>query len=163
MVKHPMFPFPCYHRRYGRGEVGFVFRPICLAVEDDKLVGILSLKLVDELDEVVVTVLAMVLAILLVALHHYFLQKYTLQRDMLCAGAVGAIAGDVQRQGVIDVQRPAAKALIDAQLQHHVGEEHRFLRCQGYHQELCLHHGLCGQSLQGHLEADWDVDQHYDV
>ena len=23
MVKHPQFPFPSYHRRYGRGEVGY--------------------------------------------------------------------------------------------------------------------------------------------
>ena len=31
MVNHPLFPLASYHRRYGRGEAGYVCRPICIA------------------------------------------------------------------------------------------------------------------------------------
>ena len=67
---------------------------------------------------------------------------------MLCAKTVGTVTGDVERRRVIDIQRHAVRALVEAQLQHHLGEEYRLLlRCQSYGHELCLHRGLCGQPL----------------
>ena len=109
----------------------------------DELVGILSLKRVDELDKVAVTVLAkvlgaqvyqMILALYVgnadLALLHQFLHEKKTQRDMLCARTVGTRAGDVQLRRVIDIQRQAAEALIEAQLQYyHVEEKHRLLHC----------------------------------
>ena len=94
-------------------------------------VGVLSLKLVDELDDVAVTVLAKVLGgkvcLLILALDvvdadlalllQFLYQKLIPQRDMLCARTVGTVAGDVQRRRVIDIQRHAAEVFIKAQLQ----------------------------------------------
>ena len=62
-----------------------------------------------------------------------------------------------------DLQRDAAEALIEAQLQHHVGAEHSLLHYQSCRHELYLHRGLCGQPLQSHLEADRGVGQLHDV
>ena len=71
----------------------------------DELVDVFSLKLVDELDEVTVTMLDMVLGaqvcqlILAVdvvdadlALHQFLHEKIKPQRDMLCARNVGTVA-----------------------------------------------------------------------
>ena len=129
----------------------------------DELVDVSSLKVVDELDEVAVTVLAMVLGAREVrqltlaldvvdadlALHQFLHEKIIPQRDiMLCARNIGMVAGDVQRRRVIDMQRHAAKALTEAQLRHHVGEEYRLLlHCQSRRHKLCLHRGLGGQPL----------------
>ena len=127
----------------------------------DELVGVSSLKVVDELDEVAVTLLAMVLVAQVrqltlaldvvdadLALHQFLHKNKTPQRNMFCARNVDIAAGDVQRRRVIDVQRHAAKALTEAQLRHHVGAEYRLLlHCQSRHHELCLHRGLCGQPL----------------
>ena len=69
----------------------------------DELVGVSSLKVVGELDEVAVTVLAMVLGAQEVcqltlaldvvdadlALHQFLYEKIAPQRDMLCAKNVG--------------------------------------------------------------------------
>ena len=139
---------------------------VFLAQEDDdlplvvdELVDVSSLKVVDELDEVAVTVLAMVLgaqvrqlALALdvvdtdLALHQFLHEKIIPQRD--CARNVGTVASDVQRRLVIDMQRHAAKALTEAQLPHHIGAEYRLLlHCQSRRHELCLHRGLCGQPL----------------
>ena len=147
-----------------------------LPLEDDEIVGILSLNLVDELDEIAVTMLAKVLAAQVcqlilaldildagLALLHQFLHNLIPQRDVLCARAVVAVAGDGQRRRVLDIQRHATEALIEAQVQYHVGAEHRLLRCQSCHHELSLHRGLCGQPLQPHLEADRGVRQHNDL
>ena len=148
-----------------------------LPLEDDELVGVLSLKLVDEFDEVAVTMLAKVLGynlrqlILrldvvdanLVILHQLLLHKEISQRDVLCARTVDAVAGDMQCRRAAYVQRHAAEALAKAQLQHHVGARHRFLRCQSYRHEFCLHSGLYGGLLQSNLEADLGVGQHHDV
>ena len=83
---------------------------------------------------------------------------------MLCARTVGTVAGDVQRRRVIDIQRYAAEALIEAQFQHYVGAEYRlFLYCESCRHELFLHRGLCGQPLQLHLQADRGVGHHYSV
>ena len=81
-----------------------------LPPEDDKLVGVLSLKLVDELDEVAVTVLAKVLGAKIrqlilgldtvddnLALLRQLLNEKVPQRDMIFARTVGSVAGDVQR------------------------------------------------------------------
>ena len=81
-----------------------------LPLEDYELVDVLSLKLVYELYEVAVLVLAKVLGaqvcqlILAVdvvdadlALLHLFLHEKTPQRDVLCAGTIGMVARDVQR------------------------------------------------------------------
>ena len=127
----------------------------------DELVGVSSLKLVDELDEVAVTVLAMVLGSQVcqlvlalgvvdadLALHQFLHKKIIPQRDMLYARTVGTVAGDVQRRRVLDIRRHAAEALSEAQLQHHVGAEYRLLlHCQSHCHELFLHRGLCGQPL----------------
>ena len=116
---------------------------------------------VDELDGVTVTVLAMVLGVqvcqlilaldvvdAVFALHQFLHEKIIPQRDMLCARNVGTVAGDVRRRRVIDKQRHAAGAFVEAQLQHHVGEEYRLLLyCQSHCHDLCLHRGLCGQPL----------------
>ena len=126
----------------------------------DELVGVLSLKLVDELDEVAVTVLAEVLGAQVrqlilalddlvdadLALNQFLHEKIMPQRDMLCARNVGTGFGDVQRRRVIDVQRHAAEALIEAQLQHYVGAERRLLHYHSCRHELFLHRGPCGQS-----------------
>ena len=77
-------------------------------LEDDELVGILSLNLVDELDDVAVTVLAKVLGAQVrqlilglnkvdadLALLHQLLPEEVPHRNVLCARAVGAVAGDV--------------------------------------------------------------------
>ena len=101
----------------------------------DELIGVSSLKAVDELNEVEVTALAMVLGAQEVrqltlaldvvdadlALHQLLHETLIPQRDMLCAKNIGMVAGDVQRQRVIDMQRHAAKAFTEAQLRHHVG------------------------------------------
>ena len=97
------------------------------------------------------------------ALLRQFLPAKITQRDVLCSRTVGAVAGDVQRRHVVDIQRHAAEALIEAKLQHHVGEEHHLLHCQSCRHELCLHHRLCDQPLQSHLEAVWGVSHHHDV
>ena len=95
----------------------------------DELVGVSSLKVVDELDEVAVTVLAMVLddqevrqvtfALDAVdadlALHQLLHEKIIPQRDMLCARNVGTVVGDVQCRRVFDIQQHVAKALTKAQ------------------------------------------------
>ena len=102
----------------------------------DELIGVLSLKVVDELDEVAVAVFAMVLGAQvcqltltldvvdadLALLHQFLHEKIIPQGDMLCARTVGTVAGDVQRRRIIDMQRHAAKALTEAQLQYHVGQ-----------------------------------------
>ena len=88
----------------------------------DELVGVSSLKVVDELDEVAVTALAMMfgaqvrqLTLTLdvvdadLALYKFLHEKIIPQRDMLYARNVGTVVGDVQRQRVIDMQRPAAR------------------------------------------------------
>ena len=103
----------------------------------DELVGVLSLKLVDELDEVAMTVLAkvsgsqvhqLILALDVVdtdlALLHQFLYEKIPQHDVLCARTAGTGAGDVQRRRIINVQRHAAEARIEAHFQHYVGAEH---------------------------------------
>ena len=114
----------------------------------DELVRVLSLKLVDELDEVMVTVLAVVLGTdvcqLILALDvvdadlapiHQFLLENIPQRDVLRARTVGTtVADDVQRRRVIDIQWHAAESLIEAQLQHRAGAEYRLLlHCQSRH------------------------------
>ena len=82
------------------------------------------------------------------ALHQFLHEKILPQRDMLSARDVSTVVGDVQRRRVIDMQRHAAKALTAAQPQHRVGAEYRFMPlCQSRRHELCLHRGLCGQSL----------------
>ena len=96
----------------------------------NELVGVSSLKVVDELDEVAVTVLAMVLGAQVrqltlildvvdadLSLHQFLHEKVTPQRDMLCARNVGTVVGDVQRRRVIDIQRHAAEVLTEAQPQ----------------------------------------------
>ena len=128
----------------------------------DELVGVSSLKVVDELDEVTVTVLAMVLGAQEVrqltlaldvvdadlALHQFLHEEIIPQRGILCAKNVGMGAGDVQRRRVIDMQRHAAKALTNTQLLHYLAAEYRLLlHSQSRRHELCLHRGLCGQSL----------------
>ena len=90
---------------------------VFLAQEDDglplvvdELVGVLSLKVVDELDEVAVTVLAMVLGAQVrqmtltldvvdddLAVHQFLHKKIIPQRDMHCARNLGTVAGNVQR------------------------------------------------------------------
>ena len=100
-----------------------------LPLEDDELVGVLSLKLVDEFDEVAVTMLAKVLGYnvrqLILRLDivdanlvilHQLLHKEISQRDVLCARTVDAVAGDMQCRRAADVQRHAAEALAKAQL-----------------------------------------------
>ena len=86
----------------------------------DELVGVSSLKVVDELDEVAVTALAMVLDAQQVrqltlaldvvdadlALHQFLHEKIISQGDMLCARNAGVVAGDVQHRLVIDMQLP---------------------------------------------------------
>ena len=127
----------------------------------DELVGVLSLKVIDELDEVAVMMLAMVLGAQVrqltlaldvvdadLALYQFLHEKIIPQPDMLCARNVGTVAGDVQRRRIIDMQRHAAEALTEAQLRHHVGAEYRLIfHCQSPPHELCLHRGLCGQPL----------------
>ena len=77
-----------------------------LPLVGDELVGVSSLKVVGELDEVVVTVLAMVLGAQEVrqlnlaldvvdadlALHQFLYEKIAPQRDMLCAKNVGRLS-----------------------------------------------------------------------
>ena len=80
-----------------------------LSLVVDVLVGVSTLKVVGELDEVVMTVLAkvlraqvrqLILALDVVdvdlALLRQFLHKKIPQRDVLCARTVGTVAGDVQ-------------------------------------------------------------------
>ena len=87
----------------------------------DELVGVSSLKVVDELDEVAVTVLAMVLGVQArqmtlaldvadadLTLHQFLHEKIIPQRDMLCARNVDTVVGHVQRRRVIDMQWHAA-------------------------------------------------------
>ena len=77
-------------------------------MRDDELVGVLSLKLVDGLDEVAVTVLAKVLGTQVrqlifgldvmgagLALLHRFLHEKIHQCHVLCARTVSAVASDV--------------------------------------------------------------------
>ena len=91
----------------------------------DELVGVSSLKVVNVLDEVAMTVLAMVLGAQVrqltlaldvvdadLALHQLLHEKIIPQRDMPCARNVGTVVGDVQRRRVIDMQRHAAEALF---------------------------------------------------
>ena len=100
-----------------------------LPLEDDELVGVLSLKLVDKFDEVAVMMLAKVLGYnvrqLILRLDivdanlvilHQLLHKEISQRDVLCARTVDAVAGDMQCRRAADVQRHAAEALAKAQL-----------------------------------------------
>ena len=74
-------------------------------------------KLVDELDEAAVTVLAKVLGaqarqLILglgvadagLALLHQLLNEKVPQREVLCARTAGAAAGDMQHRRVVDVQ-----------------------------------------------------------
>ena len=142
----------------------------------DECVGVLSLKRVDELNDVAVAVLAkvlgahvcqLILALDVVdadlALLHQFLHEKISQRDVLCATTAGSVAGDVQRRRVVNIQRHAAEAVIEAQLQHHVGAEHRLFHCQSYRHELYLHRGLCRQPLQSHLKDDRSVGQRHGV
>ena len=95
----------------------------------DELIGVPSFKLADELDKVAVAVLAMMLGAQIcqlilaldvadadLALLHQYLYEKIPQRDVLCARTVGTVAGDVQRRRVIDIQRHAAEALVEAQL-----------------------------------------------
>ena len=95
----------------------------------DEHVGVSSLKLVDELDELAMTVLAMVLGAQVfqlilaldvadagLALLHQFLHEKISQPDVLCARTVGTVADDMQRRRIIDIQRHAAEALLEAQL-----------------------------------------------
>ena len=125
----------------------------------DALVSVSSLKLVDELDEVAVTVLAMVLGAQVrqltlalddvvdadLALHQFLYENIIPQRGMLSARTVDTVAGDVQRRRVVDIQRHAAEAVIEVLLKHPFGEECRpLLHCQSRRHELCLHCGLCG-------------------
>ena len=143
-------------------------------LEDDDHVGVLSIEVVDELDQVAVTMrakvlgaqichLILVLDVVDAALLYQLLHEKVPQRDVLCSRTVGAVAGDEQRRRVINVQWHAAKALIEAQLKFHVGAEHRLVHCQSCRYELCLHRGLCGQPLQSHLKAGRGVGQHHDV
>ena len=132
-----------------------------LPLVGDELVGVSSLKAVDGLDEVVVTVLAMVIVAQVrqltlaldvvdadLALHQFLHEKIMPQRDILRARNGSTIAGEVQRRRVIDMQRHAAEALVEVQFQHHVGAEYRLLlQCQSHRHELCLRRGLCGQLL----------------
>ena len=128
----------------------------------DQLVGVSSLEVIDELDEIAVTVVAMVLGAQEVrqltlaldvvdadlALHQFLHEKIIPQRDMLCARNVGTVVGDVQRRRVIDMQRHAADALTETKSRHRAGAEYRLiLHCQSRRHELCLHRGLCGQPL----------------
>ena len=84
----------------------------------DELVGVSTLKVVDELDEVAVAVLAMVLGAQLrqltlaldvvgadLALHQFSHEKIIPQRHLRCTRNVGTVVGDVQRRRVIDMQR----------------------------------------------------------
>ena len=109
----------------------------------DELVGVKSLNLIDELDHFAVTVLAkglgvqvfqLILALEIVdpnvALLHQLLHETIPRRDVLCARTVSAVAGDVQRRRLVDIQCHAAQSLIEAQLQHHVGAEHHLLHYQ---------------------------------
>ena len=105
---------------------------VFLAQKDDGLTLV-----VDELDEVAVTVLGLPFGQLSLALDdvvvdadlvllHQFLHESMPQRDVLCARTVGAVAGDVQRRRVVGVRWHAAEALIEAQLQYrHVGAAFR--------------------------------------
>ena len=141
---------------------------VFLAQEDDdlplvvdELVGVSSLKVVDELDEVAVTVLAvafgaqvrlLTLALDVVdadlALHQFWHEKVIPQRGMRCARNVCTVIGDVLHRRVIDMQRHAVEALTKSQPRHLVGAEYRLiLYCQSRHHELCLHRGLCGQPV----------------
>ena len=78
---------------------------VLLPQEDDELVGVSSLKLVDELDEDAVAVLAKMLGVQVrqlilglyvvdtdFALLHHLLHEKVPQRDVLCARTVGAVA-----------------------------------------------------------------------
>ena len=65
------------------------------------------------------------LALLLQLVH-----KKVFQRDVLYTRNVGAVAGDMQRRRVVNVQRHAAEALVEVQLQHHSGAEHSLFQCQ---------------------------------
>ena len=122
--------------------------------EDDELVGVLRLKLVDELDDVAMAVLAKVLGAqvcqLILALDvvdaefvlHQFLHKKVIpQRDVLRARTVRTVAADAQCRRVVDIQRHAAEALIEAQRQHNVGAEYGLLYCRSYRHKFCLHRG----------------------
>ena len=147
-----------------------------LPPEDGELDDVLSLKLVDELDQVALMVLAKVLGAQVcqlilgldvedadLALLHQLLHEKIPQRDTFCARTTGAVASHVQRRRAVEVQRHAAEALVKAQLQHHVGAEQRLQYCQSYRSELCLHRGLCGQPLQSHLEADRGVGERHNI
>ena len=74
----------------------------------DELVGVSNLEVVDELDEIAVTVLAMVVGAQVrqltlafdvvdadLALHQFLHEKIIPQRDMLCARNVGTVADGV--------------------------------------------------------------------
>ena len=113
-----------------------------LPLEDNELLGVVSLYLVDKLDNVAVTVLAEVLGAQVrqpilgldvrgadLAVLHQLLHENVPQRDVLCAKTVGAVADDIQRRRVIGLQRHAGKALVGAQHQLHVGAEHHLLQC----------------------------------
>ena len=94
----------------------------------DEPVGVLSLKLIDKLDEVAVTMLAMlgaqtcqlIFAVDIMdadlALHQLLHEKIIPQRDMLCARNVDMVTGDVQCRRVINMQPHAAETLTEAQL-----------------------------------------------
>ena len=93
-----------------------------LPSEDYELVGVLSLQLVDELDEVAVIVPAKVLGAQVhqlnlgldvvdanLALLHQLLHEKIPQRDVLSARTIGAVADDMHRRRVVDVQRTLPK------------------------------------------------------
>ena len=65
------------------------------------------------------------------ALHQFLHEQIIPQRDVLSTRNLGTVAGDMQRRRVIDIQRHAAEALIEVQLEYHVGAEYRLLlHCQ---------------------------------
>ena len=147
-----------------------------LPLEDEELVGVLTLKIVGKIDEVAVTVLAkvlgaqiwqLILALDVVdagfALRHQLLHEKISQCDMLCATSVGTVANDVQHRCVVNIQRHAAEALTEAQLQYHIGAERRLLHFQSCLHELRLYCELCALPLQFHHEDGRSVGQRHDV
>ena len=93
------------------------------------------LELVDKLGEVMVTVLAKILRaqgyqLILVldvvdadlALLHQFLHEKNTSARCTCARTIGGpVVGDMQRRRDVDIQRHAAEALVEAQLQYFLG------------------------------------------
>ena len=106
-------------------QVFFPQKDDSLPLDDDELSGVLSLKLVVELDEIAMTVLAKVFGAQVrqlilgldvvganLALLYQLLHGKAPQRDVLCARTIGVVAGDVQRRYVVHVQQHAAEALV---------------------------------------------------